>query len=140
MCINGKEAAQITAKIVMASAARLIDIRHFCRNSKRIAEISVPACPIPTHQTKLVISQAQPTVLFNPHRPIPCHKSMHMQYTPKASNESETAMAMYHSFAGFLSICMLISYETSFAVLPPVTSGSRTEEVTCIFSVTLSLL
>src|SRR5690606_13587284 len=43
MCINGKDAAQITAKIVMASAARLIDILHFWRNRRRIAEIRVPA-------------------------------------------------------------------------------------------------
>ena len=42
-----------------------------CLNNKRTAEISVPACPIPTHQTKFVISQAHPTVLFNPHTPTP---------------------------------------------------------------------
>ena len=43
MCTNGKVAAQITAKIVIASAARLIDILHFWRNNNKIAEISVPA-------------------------------------------------------------------------------------------------
>ena len=32
---------------------------------------NVAACPIPTHQTKLVMSHAQPTVLFNPQVPIP---------------------------------------------------------------------
>ena len=55
----------------MASADLLIDILHFCLNNNRTAEISVPACPIPIHQTKFVISHAQPTVLFNPQTPIP---------------------------------------------------------------------
>ncbi len=40
---TGNTAAHMTAKIVMASAKRLIDMRHFCRKSSRIAEISVPA-------------------------------------------------------------------------------------------------
>ena len=57
----GKIAAQITAKSVIASAARLIDVRHFWRSKNKIAEISVPACPIPIQKTKLVMSQAQPT-------------------------------------------------------------------------------
>ncbi len=39
----GRCRAQITAKMVMASAERLIDVRHFCRNRNRTAEISVPA-------------------------------------------------------------------------------------------------
>src|SRR5215831_16677968 len=37
MCANGKLAAQITANIVIASAARLIDILQRWRNNKRIA-------------------------------------------------------------------------------------------------------
>jgi hypothetical protein len=32
----------MTAKSVMASAARLMDVRHFCRVRKRIAEMRVP--------------------------------------------------------------------------------------------------
>ena len=71
MCIIGKRPACITEKIVIASADRLIAILHFCLKSKRTAEISVPAWPIPTHQTKFVISQAHPTVLLSPHTPIP---------------------------------------------------------------------
>ena len=51
--------AQATAKIVMASAKRLIEFRQFCRSSSRIAEISVPACPIPIHHTKLMIAKPQ---------------------------------------------------------------------------------
>ena len=50
--------AQATAKSVIASAKRLIDVRHFWRSSSRIAEISVPAWPMPIHQTKLTIVEA----------------------------------------------------------------------------------
>jgi hypothetical protein len=33
----------MTAKMVIASEARLIEVRHFWRNRKSTAEISVPA-------------------------------------------------------------------------------------------------
>ena len=56
----------MTAKIVIASAERLIDVRHFCRNSSRMAEISVPAWPMPIQNTKLVMSNAQPTAVVEP--------------------------------------------------------------------------
>ena len=55
----------------MASAERLMAMRQRWRNRSRTAEISVPAWPMPTHQTKLVMSQAQPTVLLRPHTPMP---------------------------------------------------------------------
>jgi hypothetical protein len=55
----GKMSAQMTAKIVIASAKRLMAVRHFCRKMKRMALMSVPAWPMPTHQTKLVMSHAQ---------------------------------------------------------------------------------
>ena len=66
MWISGKIPAHITAKIVMASAERLTDVRHFCRNRNRTAEISVPAWPMPTQNTKFVMSNAQPTVGSGP--------------------------------------------------------------------------
>src|ERR1017187_4813140 len=46
MWITGKIPAHITAKMVMASAARLMDVRQRWRNRKRIAEMSVPAWPM----------------------------------------------------------------------------------------------
>jgi hypothetical protein len=49
----------MTAKIVIASAKRLIAVRHFWRNKKRTALMSVPAWPMSIHQTKFVMSQAQ---------------------------------------------------------------------------------
>jgi len=61
----------MTAKMVIASADRLIDVRQRWRKSSRIAEISVPAWPMPTQKTKLVMSKAQPTVRLRPQTPIP---------------------------------------------------------------------
>ena len=40
-----------------------------------MAEMSVPAWPMPIHQTKLVMSKAQPTGMFNPHTPTPRRSS-----------------------------------------------------------------
>ena len=63
--------AHATAKSVIASAKRAIDMRHRCRNSSRIAEISVPACPMPIHQTKLTMAKPQPTGMLTPQMPVP---------------------------------------------------------------------
>ena len=68
---TGKMAAQTTAKMVIASAARLIDVRHFCRKRQRIAEISVPAWPIPIQKTKLTIAQPQLAGFASPQTPVP---------------------------------------------------------------------
>ena len=73
---SGKIAAQATAKMVIASAKRLIDIRHCCLNSRRMAEISVPAWPMPIHQTKLMMSNAQPTGTLLPQMPMPVSSSL----------------------------------------------------------------
>src|SRR6266481_5215696 len=69
--IPGKIAAQITAKSVIASAERLIDVRHFWRSKNKIAEMSVLAGPIPIQTKKWVMSQAQPTGICFPHVPTP---------------------------------------------------------------------
>src|SRR5581483_4174638 len=69
--MSGKIAAQATANSVIASAKRLIDVRHDCARSSRIAEISVPAWPIPIHQTKLTIAKPQPTGMLMPQIPTP---------------------------------------------------------------------
>jgi len=61
VCSSGNDPATMTAKIVIASADRLMPVRHFCRNRKRMAEMSVPAWPIPTQNTKLMMNEPQPT-------------------------------------------------------------------------------
>src|SRR6185369_16065613 len=71
MWITGKMPAHMTAKMVMASAARLTAVRQRWRSKKRIAEISVPAWPIPIHQTKLTMSHAHMTGCMLPHTPTP---------------------------------------------------------------------
>src|SRR5437899_11416778 len=48
-----------------------MDVRHVCLSRSRMAEMSVPAWPIPIHQTKFVISNAQPTGMLLPQMPIP---------------------------------------------------------------------
>jgi hypothetical protein len=63
--------AQTTAKSVIASEARLIEVRQRWRVRNKMAEIKVPAWPIPIQKTKLVMSQAQPTVRFSPQTPTP---------------------------------------------------------------------
>ena len=57
--------AQATANKVMASAKRLMELRQCWLSSSRIAEISVPAWPIPIHQTKFVIAKPHITGVAN---------------------------------------------------------------------------
>src|SRR5689334_19562291 len=64
--MSGNNPAVMTAKIVMASAERLIAVRQRCRKRWRMAEMSVPACPMPIQNTKLVMSTAQPTGWLSP--------------------------------------------------------------------------
>ncbi len=71
--MSGKSPAVMTAKIVIASADRLMAVRHRCRKRWRMAEISVPACPMPIQKTKLVMSTAQPTGWFSPQIPMPLY-------------------------------------------------------------------
>jgi hypothetical protein len=47
--------AVMTAKTVITSVERYTAVRQGDRNRKRIAEISVPACPMPTQNTKVVM-------------------------------------------------------------------------------------
>src|SRR5579863_10133742 len=67
--------AQTTAKMVMASAKRLIELRQVCLKSKRIAEIRVPAWPIPIHHTKLMIANPQATGWVIAQMPTPLRNS-----------------------------------------------------------------
>jgi hypothetical protein len=48
-----------------------MDWRHPARNRNRIAEISVPACPMPTQNTKVVMKVPHPTGLVSPAAPRP---------------------------------------------------------------------
>ena len=81
--------AHATANSVIASANRLIDVRQSCLSSSRIAEISVPAWPIPIHQTKLTIAKPQATGMLMPQMPTPLTNSQviadHQQHAAAAN-------------------------------------------------------
>ena len=89
----------MTAKIVIASAARLIEVRHFWRKRKRIAEISVPACPMPIQNTKFVMSQAQPTGTLRPQTPIPSQNSQETA-TPSRPRSAREGRKKSHQPSG----------------------------------------
>src|SRR6187402_70399 len=78
VCTSGKMAAQATANSVIASAKRLMEVRQSCLKSSRMAEISVPAWPMPIHQTKLMMSKAQPTGTLLPQMPMPLARRLPM--------------------------------------------------------------
>ena len=84
----------MTAKIVMPSAKRLIDVRQPCLSSSRIAEISVPAWPMPIHQTKLMIAKPQPTGWLTPQMPVPLISSQvtAIPSTPMIMKPMDTTM------------------------------------------------
>src|SRR5579875_2968435 len=68
-CSTGNMPAQATANSVIASEKRLIDVRQSCLSRNKIAEISVPAWPIPIHHTKLTIANPQPTGILTAQMP-----------------------------------------------------------------------
>src|ERR1700733_4590842 len=82
--------AQTTAKIVIASAKRLIELRQPCLNSSRIAEISVPAWPMPIHQTKLIIAKPQATGWVIAQMPTPFRNSQVTATSSSTATEPAT--------------------------------------------------
>ena len=76
MCSSGNMPAQATANSVMASAKRLIELRQVCLSSSRMAEISVPAWPIPIHHTKLMMAKPQATGISMPQMPTPAQEQI----------------------------------------------------------------
>ena len=76
MCSNGNIPAQDTAKSVIASANRLMEVRHFCRSNNKIAEISVPAWPIPIHHTKFTMANPHPTGILIPQMSVPTQEQV----------------------------------------------------------------
>src|SRR5262249_38710013 len=100
----GNMPAQITAKIVIASAERFTAVRHFCLNRQRIAEIRVPAWPIPIHNTKLVMSQAQSTWLFRPQTPTPVISRYRIRKVPMPASVEVRPKTGSHQRPGLFSV------------------------------------
>src|SRR5919198_921614 len=92
--------AQMTAKSVIASEKRLMLVRHFCRNRNRIAEMSVPAWPMPIQKTKLVMSNAQPTGMFEPHTPTPVEIKYVAPSPPPTNSDDVMRTAAHHQPGG----------------------------------------
>ena len=59
----------------MASAKRLMALRQPCLNNSRMAEMSVPAWPMPIHQTKLMMANPQSTGCVMAQMPTPFRNS-----------------------------------------------------------------
>src|SRR5262245_33189779 len=121
-------AAHNTAKIVIASADRLIDVRQRCRKSNKIAEISVPAWPMPIQNTKLVMSNAHPTVLLSPHVPTPVAISYVTHTTPRASAAPEAARHPYQPAPGRVSRGRAMSSLIACSDGAPSTQSGRTDQ------------
>ena len=85
--------AQMTAKMVIASAKRLIEVRHSCRSRRRTAEISVPAWPMPIHHTKFTMSKPQPTGWLTPQSPMPRTTRFPSAQSSSIISENETMNA-----------------------------------------------
>src|SRR6266849_10506266 len=62
-----------------------MDVRHFARNRYRMAEISVPACPIPIQNTKVVMYIAHIWGVRLPAAPMPTQICQVQAATPQAS-------------------------------------------------------
>src|SRR5580658_1004466 len=73
--MSGNMPAHTTAKIVIASAKRLMELRQPCLKSSRMAEISVPAWPMPIHHTKLMMAKPQATGCVMAQMPVPFRNS-----------------------------------------------------------------
>src|SRR6185295_4877067 len=118
-----------TAKSVIASAKRLIDVRQRCRSKSSIAEINVPAWPIPIHQTKLRMSMPQATGTLTPHKPIPTNRRFVIASSINWKSANEIAKPKNHAsdVLRFKTIELILSVTDA-----NVSPGSITGEVECI--------
>ena len=83
--------AQATANSVMASANRLMELRQRWLSSSRMAEISVPAWPIPIHHTKFVMANPHITGVRMPQMPTPLASSSATASRNSSSRPKPTA-------------------------------------------------
>src|SRR6266487_3295873 len=115
----------MTAKSVIASAERLIDVRHFCRSKYKIAEMSVPACPIPIQKTKFVMSQAHPTGMLFPQVPTPVEIWYPRQNRPKVATLPVIVKATHHQRGAGCSTTPEIRSVSQLKLRLFKTSGTR---------------
>jgi hypothetical protein len=123
VCSSGNSAAHATANSVIASANRLIDVRHCCRKSSRIAEISVPAWPMPIHQTKLMIGNAQPTGMLLPKMPMPVVSRWRIVKLSSSRSRNAMPKPTNHPVGVRFSVTMSLIRSVTVSTVCP---GSRT--------------
>ena len=128
---SGKMPAQTTAKIVMASAARLIEVRHPCFNKQSTAEINVPAWPIPIQKTKLTIAQPQLIGFASPQTPTPVLTSQSRPRPVKDAVINATAMQIHHHAGVFVSTIRQILSVTQLKSRLLVTRGCSFSSAGC---------
>jgi hypothetical protein len=125
---TGYMPAQATAKSVIASAKRLMDVRQSCRSSSSTAEMRVPACPMPIHQTKLTMSKPQPTGWLTPQRPMPRITRLPMDQRKTISSAKDTAKPMSQILFGFLVRTMAAMESVTVPrVWPGSITGARSD-------------
>src|ERR1700688_262506 len=132
---SGKIPAQATAKSVIASAKRLMELRQVCRSSARMAEINVPAWPMPIHQTKLTMANPQPMGILMPQIPVPLKKRYPRATISMFIIENTIRKPKIHpSEIGRLSTMLLIFSVMVEKVWPGAITGTRLSATgICVF-------
>src|SRR5690606_821666 len=88
--------------------------------------------PIPTHHTKSVISQAQPTVLFRPQAPIPTQNVYPTLTTHSIAPRAATMKPIHHALLGLFSTGNKISSVIcAYVMFLPVIKGSLNIDSLC---------
>src|SRR3989304_5520753 len=137
----GKIKAQITAKMVIASAERLMLVRHFCLSRNKMADISVPACPIPIQKTKFVMSNAQNTGLLLPQMPMPVAIRYPIRRKKYAVRAEQMAKATNQALGVFVCSGMRQTISVTEAKFwLPVVSGARCVGSLLVLSLTSSAM
>src|SRR5215813_3248391 len=101
-----------------------MDCLHFCRNNNKMAEINVPACPIPIHQTKLMIANPQPTGTLTPQIPVPINSNRVMLNNNSITSANDSPKPINQPNGVFLARTMeLILSVTDAKVWPGWITG-----------------
>ena len=96
-----------------------------------MAEISVPACPIPIHQTKFTMAKPQPIGMVTPQMPVPRTNKYPManniiivskKAMPKPRNQP-LEVGRVRTIALILSVTVPKVYPGSMTGAPPISTG-----------------
>src|ERR1700722_3458362 len=123
--MSGKMPAHITAKMVMVSPARLIDVRQRWRSRNKMAEINVPACPMPIHHTKLMMAQPHMTGCCKPQMPTPVDIRYRIMTKQIVMKVTLMAKQIFHHLGVSPSITPAMRSEIQPMLRLFVTNGSR---------------